>query len=160
MFLEKSDFEKVVSCAPLISIDLCILKKNKLLIGQRKNSPAKNFYFVPGGRVRKNENIEKAIYRILLKELGYEFTKEKNVSENFLGFYEHFYEDNFQGNKNFSTHYIVLAFILDFDYVNDVLDIPEEEDQHSNYIWYDLNHKNESKLSIHKYTQLYIKTLI
>lgn len=160
MFLEKSDFKKVVLLAPLISIDLCILKKNKLLIGQRKNSPAKNFYFVPGGRVRKNEHLDQAINRILLKELGYKFTKKKNLSDNFLGFFEHFYEDNFQDNKNFSTHYVVLAFSLNFDYIIDAFDIPEEEDQHSNYIWYDLNHNNKSKLSIHEYTQYYINRLL
>ena len=54
-FLSKTDFSFIVKNTPLISIDFCILKGKKILLGKRLNSPAKDFYFVPGGRIRKGE---------------------------------------------------------------------------------------------------------
>ena len=33
-------------------------KKSEILMGIRSNNPAKDFFFVPGGRILKNENIE------------------------------------------------------------------------------------------------------
>jgi len=41
-----------------------------LLVGLRTNEPAKNYYFVPGGVIRKNETIELAFERILKAETG------------------------------------------------------------------------------------------
>lgn len=159
MFLEKNDFEKVVFSTPLISVDLCILKNRKLLIGKRKNPPAKNSYFVPGGRIRKNEEIYNAIGRILLDELGYKSIK-KDFTQELLGFYEHFYKDNFLGKEEFTTHYVVLAFLIDFNDIENVLEVCTEDDQHFNYIWYDLNEYNSDNSFIHKYTKSYINKLL
>ena len=43
----------------MITIDLCITNNEKILLGKRNNPPAKNFYFVPGGRIR-NQNLLKS----------------------------------------------------------------------------------------------------
>ena len=45
--------------------------------------------------------------RILKQELGYKLISENRKT--FLGVYEHFYDDNFLGNQDFKTHYIILA---------------------------------------------------
>ena len=158
MYLDKKNFENIVLSTPLISIDLCILDKKKILLGKRKNSPAKKFYFVPGGRIRKNEIINFALSRILEDELGYRFIKKK-IKKELIGIYEHFYNDNFLDNNKFKTHYIVLAFLINFDDIEKMLEVPSQKDQHSDYIWYDLNNKNIQDIEIHKYTYSYIKSL-
>ncbi len=159
MYLEKKDFENIVLSTPLISIDLCILDKKKILLGKRKNSPAKNFYFVPGGRIRKNEIINFALSRILEDEIGHRFI-DNNIQKQLIGIYEHFYNDNFLGNNKFKTHYIVLAFLIRMDQIEKILDVPSQKDQHSNYIWYDLENKSIKDIEIHKYTYSYIKLFI
>ncbi len=70
-FLEETVFSQVVASTPLISIDL-ILKSpdNLILLGERLNKPAQGFWFVPGGRVYKNESLDNAFVRITESELG------------------------------------------------------------------------------------------
>ena len=70
MFLSNEDFKNVISKVPMIAIDICILDNKKILLGYRKNPPAINYYFVPGGRIRKGETIEVAFKRILFEETG------------------------------------------------------------------------------------------
>jgi colanic acid biosynthesis protein WcaH len=109
MFLEKELFSSIIENTPLISIDLIIKdSEGKILLGQRINKPAKNSWFVPGGRIYKDEKIEDAFKRITQDEIGKEF----DISNSrFKGVYQHFYDDNVF-NDNFSTHYIVLGFEL------------------------------------------------
>ena len=112
MFLSDSTFSLVVKNTPLIAIDLCILKENMILVGKRINSPAKNYFFVPGGRIFKSELKKNALKRILKSELGLTFKKDHEKFVENLGIYEHFYDDNFLGEKDFGTHYVVIAYLL------------------------------------------------
>ena len=49
------------------------------------------------------------------EEIGGILKYEIDILKNLIGIYQHFYEDNFLGNKEFDSHYIVLAFKLVFD---------------------------------------------
>ena len=71
MYLSRNQFSNIVRKTPLIAIDLCILHGRKILLGKRLNPPAKDFYFVPGGRIFKLEKKENVIQRILMHELGF-----------------------------------------------------------------------------------------
>lgn len=159
MYLSKNEFSNLVLNAPLISVDICILKNNYILIGKRKNNPAKDFYFVPGGRIRKNECIDDAVDRLLINEIGYQFKNDKNKSKKSLGYYEHFYDDNFHGNSNFSTHYVVLAFIIKFEDIKKTNIVDLKKDQHSNYVWFEFKKDNLNNLKIHKYTYAYFEKI-
>jgi colanic acid biosynthesis protein WcaH len=69
-FLKEDVFALVVESTPLISIDLVVKSvANKILLGKRINRPAQNFWFVPGGRMYKNEKLDQAFKRIALAEL-------------------------------------------------------------------------------------------
>ncbi|MFB0713949.1 GDP-mannose mannosyl hydrolase [Buttiauxella noackiae] len=128
MFLSAEDFATVVRATPLISIDLIVENQaGEFLLGQRTQRPAQNFWFVPGGRVQKDETLERAFARLTEAELGKRFT----ISDGeFYGVWQHFYDDNFSG-ADFSTHYIVLGFRLRVN--ADVLQLPDA--QHSAYRW-------------------------
>ena len=69
--VDEDDFAQVVRLAPLVSIDLIIRDPiQDVLVALRTNEPAKGFYFVPGGRICKDETIQAAFIRILKVETG------------------------------------------------------------------------------------------
>lgn len=135
MYLELNKFKEIVQNAPLIAIDLLIIKNRKLLLGKRKNAPGKNSFFVPGGRIMKNEKIIEAFNRILNNETNFILNK-KSISSFFIGFDEHFYDDNFLDNNEFNTHYIVLLFLLRFEDLESNNKVNLEE-QHHEHLWFD-----------------------
>jgi colanic acid biosynthesis protein WcaH len=125
--LPAEEFKYVVKNAPLISIDLIIEDEaGRFLLGLRNNAPAKDYWFVPGGRVYKNERLVEALNRISLAELGRSLTLDDC---RFLGMYEHFYEENAFSDE-FGTHYVVAAFSLKVESLESLPDI-----QHSGYRW-------------------------
>jgi colanic acid biosynthesis protein WcaH len=105
--LEKKEFMQVISNTPLVSIDLIAKdERGRILLGLRRNKPAQGYWFVPGGRIYKDERIEAALARIGQEELG--FPLDDSVVK-FLGVFQHFYEDNFAGEEGIRTHYVVLG---------------------------------------------------
>ena len=104
--LKMEEFTNLIETAPLVSIDLIIRGESGYLLGMRNNQPAKGNWFVPGGRIFKNETISHAIKRISTKEIGVEVGIK---DADFYGVFEHFYDNSFISSK-ISTHYIVLAY--------------------------------------------------
>lgn len=101
-------FRVVVRHAPLVSIDLIVTRADGgVLLGLRSNAPARGTWFVPGGRVRKDERIADAFVRIARAELGVPLRVDGAA---FAGVFEHFYPTNFAGAPEVSTHYVVLAY--------------------------------------------------
>ncbi|MFM2342040.1 MAG: hypothetical protein RLZZ592_1693 [Pseudomonadota bacterium] len=101
----------VIRHTPLVSIDLiCRDPQGRLLLGWRSNRPAQASWFVPGGRILKDERIEQAIERIAADELGLPTAQAAQARP--FGVYQHLYPDNFAGEPGLSTHYVVLAWTL------------------------------------------------
>jgi colanic acid biosynthesis protein WcaH len=100
-----------VQSTNLFALDLIIVDHdNHILLGLRANPPAKNFWFVPGGRVLKNEKMSSALERIVMCEVG--LNKSSFDSIEFHGLYEHFYRDSFFVDCVNGTHYIIAALKL------------------------------------------------
>jgi len=147
MFLDNNTFSSIIQNTPLISIDLIVKnKQGQILLGKRLNKPAQNFWFVPGGRVFKDEILSDAFTRTVKEELGINLKKD---DARFYGVYEHFYDDNVF-NNDFSTHYIVLAHEIQIN------DITKTNNQHSQYKWFDKD-KLLNDNNVHKYTKDYFK---
>lgn len=145
-WLDEKTFKCIVEYAPLVSIDLIIENKDgEILLGKRKNRPARNCLFVPGGRILKEETISEAFKRITFSELGREILIS---SARFLGIFEHFYDDSFFGT-DITTHYIVLAYKL----VN-VSNLNLPEIQHTEYLWLSTKEILERE-DVHPYTKTY-----
>lgn len=71
MWLPDETFKSIIQHTPLISIDLIVRnEQGHVLLGQRVNAPAKGYWFVLGGRVRKNETLDDAFVRLVREELG------------------------------------------------------------------------------------------
>lgn len=148
MFLNSDIFSTVIENTPLTSIDLIVKNsQGQVLLGKRVNKPALNSWFVPGGRIYKDETLNDAFSRIVKEELGISLTREQSI---YYGLYEHFYDDNVFGNK-FSTHYIVLAHEIYLD------SVPILNDQHSSYQWFDVDMLLIDN-NVYSYTKDYFKT--
>jgi colanic acid biosynthesis protein WcaH len=146
--LEPQDFENVIRLTPLVSIDMIVRSPDgRILLGRRTNEPAKGCFFVPGGRITKNETITAAFTRLSLAELGVEQAIE---NARFLGVYEHFYSTNHLERPGFGTHYVVLAY----ETVSPLQTASLPKDQHGEYSW-----KTESELlscpKVHPHTKAY-----
>jgi colanic acid biosynthesis protein WcaH len=130
--LEKDDFLTVIRFAPLVAIDLLIENdKNQVLVALRKNPPAQGWWFVPGGRIYKNEILPDAFRRITQDELGVSFSIGQAI---FHGVFDHIYDDNFAGEPGIGTHIVNLAYRVKF--APDLEKLPES--QHCGYRWMDI----------------------
>ena len=126
--LPPAEFAQVVRLTPLVSVDLVVRNAaGEMLVGWRRNRPARDTWFVPGGRVGKDERIADAFARLAREELDAALTI---ADARFLGVFEHLYDDNFAGEPGFGTHYIVLAYAAA---APATLTLPEA--QHSRYRW-------------------------
>ncbi|SOE68159.1 colanic acid biosynthesis protein WcaH [Burkholderia sp. OK233] len=128
--LTEIDFLDVVRLTPLVAIDLIVSDaEGRVLIGHRRNRPARGTWFVPGGRILKDETLDAAFTRIADAELG--IGRLTRSTARFEGVFEHHYQDNFAAEPDVSTHYIVLAYALQFTSTISVGRL----DQHSDYLW-------------------------
>ncbi len=148
-----TDFLNVVRDAPLVSIDLLIENQNgEALLGLRNNSPAAGYWFVPGGRVLKNETLDAAFERLTLAELGVRLVRSK---AGVAGVYEHFYTDNAGQRPGFGTHYVVLAYHIQHSRLKPLLQLPQGE-QHSRWRW-QASAQAAIDPSVHPHSQAYFR---
>ncbi len=146
--ISDQQFLKIIDATPLVSIDLILENpQGKILLGKRNNRPAQNYWFVPGGRIRKNEKLADAIKRISSAELGTEITLNNSQ---LLGAFDHIYDDNFSGSSGINTHYVVLAYKVsmkdDFKIMAD--------DQHSEKRWWHIKDLLDAP-DVHQNTKAY-----
>lgn len=139
MSLDQESYYNVIEKTQLVSTDIYFVLKDRLLVGKRKNPPAKNWLFTPGCRAFKNETLESTCIRVASEELGIsiKFSECKQI-----GVFDHIYPDNFRDSK-FGTHYVNIAYVYQMNSIektNIRLDT-----QHSFFRWIPLdevlNHK-------------------
>ncbi len=152
--LDHQSFIKIIEAAPLVSLDLVIVRGgNEVLLGLRNNRPAQHFWFVPGGRILKNETILAALNRIADKELGlFKLIENSELAPSFYGAFEHMYEDCFAGEIGISTHYVVLAHII---VVPSHFALPIADEQHAELKWWSIPDALNSE-NVHQYTKNYL----
>jgi colanic acid biosynthesis protein WcaH len=148
VFLSRDDFAHVVGHAPLVSIDLVVRDHSeRVLVGLRRNRPARDFWFVPGGRIFKDERIDDAFLRISHAELGMAIPR---AHARLLGVHEHFYDDNALEISGVSTHYVVIAYELSVDAASLVL----PDSQHGEFRWMTIE-QIHSDAAVHPHTKAY-----
>ena len=154
-FLEPYIFETVISSVPLVSVDLVIENtQNKFLMGLRKNRPAQGHWFVPGGRIMKEETIREAISRVLLTEIGYDLD---NAQVEEIGSFDHIYKDSiFSDDGKVSTHYVALGFHINLD---NAPKITQGDGQHAELRWFSTKEIFDNE-KVHEYSRDYIRKII
>lgn len=65
---------------PISSVEAIIVKGDSILFLKRKNSPAKGQWWFPGGRIRKGESLEEALFREVKEETGLDIASYELVN--------------------------------------------------------------------------------
>lgn len=126
--MDQQSFLNIIDKTPLVSVDLIIENPaGEVLLGKRLNRPAQGFWFVPGGRIRKNETIADAIRRVSSVELGMELSLQDSI---LLGAFDHIYTDNFAGVEGINTHYVALGHKFILPHMPDIKTDQQHDEMH------------------------------
>lgn len=154
--LSHDDFLAVVSATPLVAMDLVLVRGGtEILLGLRNNRPAQGYWFVPGGRIRKNETMRAALARVARTELGLTLA-DLPETPRYLGAFEHFYTDCFAGDTGVSTHYVVMGNLVQLP---TGAELAAADAQHSDLRWWPLKQAATSD-QVHPFTKDYIAMLL
>jgi colanic acid biosynthesis protein WcaH len=154
--LSAEAFLSVVNAAPLVAMDLVIVRGGtEVLLGLRNNRPAQGFWFMPGGRIQKNEPMQAALARVAQAELGLQLATLPQAPSH-LGAFEHFYDDCFAGDVGVSTHYVVMGNLVNLP---SNTELAAADNQHSDLRWWPMLEAFASE-SVHRFTKDYVKVLL
>ena len=105
MLLPVELYREVVDAMPILCVDLVLRDPNgKYLLVKRKNEPAKDRWWIPGGRLLKGETLEQGAVRQARKELGLEI---KALAP--MGYYERHWQASPFGLES-GHHTVSLVF--------------------------------------------------
>ena len=124
--IPSNEYVKIVENMPIVCIDGIIINSDgKFLLVKRENEPFKGEYWVPGGRLLKNETLENAVKRKMKQELGIEVKIQK-----LFGYFEDFYENTY--NVQSGLHVVSFIFLLNTDEIENI----KLDNQSSEWKWF------------------------
>ena len=145
--IPSTEYKKILDNMPIACVDLLIYDGNKsnakFLLVLRKDEPAKNEWFVPGGRIFKNEKIEDAAKRKAFEELGIKIKLEKQI-----GCYDLFFEKGIFPDIKDGTHTISVVYLATLE-KNQKIKLDKTS---LDYKWFSKNDK------LHPYVRKLIET--
>ena len=124
--ISDKEYSKILDEMPICCVDLVLKTKKGILLVLRKQEPAKNNWWFPGGRVFKNEKLKDAAVRKAYEETGIKVKVEK-----ILGVYETMFDKSELGNAK-GVHTINVCFLIKPE--NEDLDI-KLDNTSSSYRW-------------------------
>ena len=102
-FIPQPQYDFILQNMPIACVDVCIVSENGVLLVKRKTEPAKNHWWVPGGRVLKGEKLKDCAKRKCVEEVNLLCT---------IGPIVHTDETVFDtGPSNIPVHSINVAFL-------------------------------------------------
>jgi colanic acid biosynthesis protein WcaH len=113
-------YNQIIKSIPIVCVDAFIVSENKILLLKRNNEPAKNEWWVPGGRVLLNETLIDGILRKVKDETNLTIDV---VSE--LGFTETIFENKHTINICFLAKSLDSTIVLN--------------EEHSDWKWFDID---------------------
>ena len=103
--IEPELYKKIVDSVPLLTVDIIVKYQDKYVLVKRKNEPLKDFYWVMGGRVYKDESLWESAMRKVYEEIGCRVSDLEMV-----GVYEDSYSESAFGVP---THTASIVFIAE-----------------------------------------------
>ena len=73
-------YNRIKNLMPIVSVEAVITIDNGMLLLKRKNEPAKGEWWFPGGRIRKGESLEEALFREIKEETNLEIIDYKLIN--------------------------------------------------------------------------------
>jgi len=106
-FINNKLYQEIHNYLPIVCVDIVIkVPDNRFLMVKRKENPAKEKWWLVGGRVFKNESLESAAQRKVQDEIGIVVNKVETLIKG----YELFFKEDPYGHGN-GTHVIVACFL-------------------------------------------------
>jgi len=144
MYIEQSKYNEILKIMPITCVDVCIVKDNKIFLAKRNNEPCKGQFYIPGGRVIKNEELKDTAHRKALEETGLDcyILKMINVETTIYT----------TGINQIPTHNINICFKATIKTGNIVLN-----SENSEYIW--VTKEESKKYDLHPYVRHSIENI-
>ena len=114
--IEYNFYHKIIEVLPILCVDGFIFNNNQVLLLKRNNEPAIGEWWVPGGRVLKNELLSESIKRKIKEEINLDVIHSKQI-----GITETIFE---------KKHTVNICFFLECENYN--IEINKD---HSEYKW-------------------------
>ena len=99
-------YQQILEYLPIFCIDLVLYHQGKVLLTYRTQQPAKDQWWIQGGRVFKNETFSQAVQRLAKREIGIEVE-----ILNQIGTYEVFFEQGILPTKT-GIHDVAVCFLV------------------------------------------------
>ena len=68
-------YSEIHRTTPVACVDVAVVRGGKVLLVRREREPARGEWWLPGGRIRRDESVDKAASRLLLGEAGLRLRK-------------------------------------------------------------------------------------
>ncbi|MFB6101241.1 MAG: GDP-mannose mannosyl hydrolase [Haloplanus sp.] len=104
--IPEDTWRSIVRYVPIVSVDLIVCHDGGVVLGKRRNAPARGEWFVPGGRVHKDETLDAATHRIARQELGVDVDIDRR-----LGVYEHRWDES-EFDDVATKHYLANGIVV------------------------------------------------
>lgn len=124
-------YRETMEIAPVCTVDVLFFNtdKTKTLLFKRENEPLKGTYFSIGGRLIKNETLEKCAVRQALREVNVEIRKEELL---FGGVQEEMHPNSVFEGVSYHAIDVFYGYIL----TNEKIEL---DSQHSDYRWFSVS---------------------
>ncbi len=135
MFIPEKDYKIILSTMPILCVDLMIFFDGKCLLLKRRNEPAKEQYWFPGGRIYKMETIKEAALRKAKEEVNLNCRFQEIVSIEETMF-------NKNGKMVTEIHTVNICCKLVTDSISEIL----LDKQHNSHLWVTIDSAKKMKL--------------
>lgn len=101
------EYMKMVENLPIVCIDIVLTDGKRALLVKRSEEPAKGLWWLPGGRLLKNERLEERAVRKAKEETGIDAKVVRRI-----GVYETFFDIHSIGKVKGGYHTVNIGFLL------------------------------------------------
>lgn len=70
LLIPDEKYKEIISLIPIVCVDIAIEYNGKILLVRRRDEPMAGHYWLPGGRLHKNETLENCALRKAIEETG------------------------------------------------------------------------------------------
>jgi len=132
MKIPEEKYKEILELMPIVCVDLVIVYCGKIFLAKRINEPAKGQWFLPGGRIMKNEKLNDAVMRKAKEETGLDVKIIKP-----LMFDETMFDESSMEGVVSGVHTVNLVYLVEAKNNKVKLDT-----QNSEYKWIDIIDEN------------------
>lgn len=100
-------YKQILENIPIPCVDIVIFHKGKVLLVYRKEEPAKGKWWIPGGRIHKNEKLTDAVIRKVKEETNLKVRIEKQI-----GGYEYMSDRGIYNDLKTGTNAIAVNYLV------------------------------------------------